>query len=232
MEREHFEGKIETYKEDKGYGFIRSEDFPRDLYFHRSQLINRIEKGEEVIFETRKTHDEHESLEAKRIRKVYRSSIGIPIVEGVKASIRDQVKDILYDLLPGIEIDTSREFNKIERDLDGRPGEQLCVETGPDDKIVYGKPAGKKKYWKFVLDRKPEKTEKFTIILKRIEDYYMILSAFYGPPAQPFPWDKNADVEASKKFWDRHALVLHPSIAVDPHSLTGYLPEELEEYFE
>jgi hypothetical protein len=111
-------------------------------------------------------------------------------------------------------------------------GSQYCIEINEDDKIIYAKRWKKNTYYKFVIDRKPPETNEFTIIFKQIEDYYLVLTAFYGPKAEPFPWDKNADVEKSVKFWKNHAIVLAGEFDIKPETITGFLPEELEEYFD
>jgi hypothetical protein len=105
------------------------------------------------------------------------------------------------------------------------------VETTETDKIIYAKPHKKNKYYKFVLERKPVESSIISFRFKKDAGFYVVISAHFGPETPAFPWDPNGNLEESRKFWENHALVLDGSVDIEPRSIRGYLPEELEVYF-
>ena len=50
-------GIVVNYKEDKGYGFIRTNEFDKDIFFHIKNILNsnKIRLGQEVNFEIERT---------------------------------------------------------------------------------------------------------------------------------------------------------------------------------
>ena len=94
-------------------------------------------------------------------------------------------------------------------------GHARCVETGPQDSIVYGYRHGRDGLTRFVLDREPEPTTNATAVLKRHEQLpgiMILISAWAGSKSQPEPWDENlrdmASLAASQAFWSNRALIL------------------------
>jgi len=105
----------------------------------------------------------------------------------------------------------------------GRPiGETICVPTGPRDEIVYAVRSGRRGLTRFVKNRAPLPTSAVRVVLKRDDagGYFVLLTAFLGPPAPPEPWDRNTirtrdELARAVAFWNTHALVwgYEPSIA-------------------
>ena len=225
------EGTIKKIFSDKGYGFVESTEHPDGLFFLRSSLKNEVEEGDLIVYEVHRSRKNPDKFEAKYIRKLYVSRNGVKIIEGINARITDSVRAVLYQLLPATELNISEPIINIQTTLEDYSGNQYCVEINEEDKIIYAKRWKKNSYYKFVIDKKPVKTNEFTIILKQIDDFYMILTAFFGPKTEPFPWDRNADTSKSIDFWKNHAIVLSGEFDIKPDTIIGYLPEELEEYF-
>lgn len=85
-------------------------------------------------------------------------------------------------------------------------GETSCVETEEGDDIVYAKRVGRTGLTRFVKSKTKSPTSELTVVLKKVDDGYMALTAFLGPKAEKEPWDVGASEEA-KVFWKTHALV-------------------------
>ena len=85
-------------------------------------------------------------------------------------------------------------------------GVSKCVETKADDEIVYAVRPKRRGPTRFVKNREGEPTSEFTVILKKVDQGYIVITAFVGPLAEKEPWDPTA-TEASKVFWSNHALI-------------------------
>lgn len=92
----------------------------------------------------------------------------------------------------------------------------VCVETGPEDEIVWAKRPGKPGYSRFVKKRKPIPCSGLTVLLKKAEECYICISAFIGQKPEPEPWDNrnfeqtansHKAKEKSLEFWANHAFV-------------------------
>lgn len=102
-------------------------------------------------------------------------------------------------------------------------GEANCVETTEGDDIVYAMRVGRRGLTRFVRGREKTPTSKVTVILKKIDDGYILISGFIGPQAAPEPWDPKATPE-SITFWNAHAVVWG-SEPVVPSTETTTLPQ-------
>ncbi|MCI0597682.1 hypothetical protein L0Y34_01245 [Candidatus Parcubacteria bacterium] len=85
-------------------------------------------------------------------------------------------------------------------------GESNCIETTPEDEIVFARRPRRAGLTRFVKNKERVPTSQLTAILLKTDEGYILISAFLGPKAEPEPWDKNA-TEASEKFWNTHAVV-------------------------
>lgn len=105
------------------------------------------------------------------------------------------------------QCDTQGE-RELKRTLDlGRPlGLCNCVETTPEDEIVYAKRLGRYGHSRFAKDRTPHPTSHFTFVLRKTHHYYKIVTGYLGTSSMPEPFDSRAD-RASLLFWSRHALI-------------------------
>lgn len=119
--------------------------------------------------------------------------------------------------------DGDEQFVKFTHEFSDKLGWSECVETTENDKIFYDQRQGRKGLTRFVLDRKPEKTNLLTVIMAKKfdrdlqQEVHVLITAFWGSPAEPEPWDENAfdrdcrgyvvAKEASSFFWKNHAIV-------------------------
>ncbi len=85
-------------------------------------------------------------------------------------------------------------------------GVSICVETELDDEILYAQRPNRSGLTRFVKNKIPKPTSDITIVLKKVEDVWIVITAYIGPKAEKEPWDPLAD-EESIKFWETHALV-------------------------
>ncbi len=46
-----YQGKIKFFNEDKGYGFISDASSSQEFFVHVSDLVEQVEKDDEVTFE-------------------------------------------------------------------------------------------------------------------------------------------------------------------------------------
>lgn len=111
-------------------------------------------------------------------------------------------------LLPEIfkNIYTMEPFMVYEYVFDRVIGLNHCVETGAVDEIIFALRSGRRGPTRFVKKRKPEPTNKAVVILKQVEDGYILITAFVGPRAEREPWEADA-TEKERTFWRTHALI-------------------------
>lgn len=125
-----------------------------------------------------------------------------------------------------MNIDEERDFIEYQKDFDEIIGETTCVEIDSSDKILFAKRKNRNGHSKFVIGRKPTPTNSATLILKKVEFGYIIITAFIGKIAKPEPWDDRAD-EDSIKFWNEHALVISSIEEIIFNSATDECPWDL-----
>lgn len=116
------------------------------------------------------------------------------------------------------QIELNDDFVIESVELDGRFGFCECVETRSDDIIIYRQRENRDGLTRFVLGRAAEKTSTITLILAQRDEFYVLITAFWGSKAEPEPWDKRAFLrdprgvfqaqKASISFWSNHALVV------------------------
>lgn len=229
MDRTIYIGGVALLYGERNYGFIESIDHPESLWFSMKSLVNEVKEGDPVVYEIR--FDRKGEKVADRVRKLFYTSNRVPVIIGIGASFNPKVREQVFSLMPDLTLDIRQENLVVERKLEGIVGKQLCVEVSQDDKIIYAKPWKKNKYWKFVLEREPVQSDILSVRFKKDGSFFIIVSAHFGPETPAFPWDKNGNFNESKKFWDHHALVLDGSLKIEPGSIHGYLPDELQAYF-
>lgn len=110
-----------------------------------------------------------------------------------------------------------------EKDTGRIVGETDLVETNETDEIVFAKRKNRNEFTRFVKGKNPHPTSCIAIVL---DDYcdgaVILLSAWIGSLAPPFPGDKNEKPE-SRSFWSNHALVWGKQ-AVDEKTITTSIP--------
>ena len=120
----------------------------------------------------------------------------------------------LFELLPEtlLKINSAnQEFFVESIDLGREVGKSLCVETTTEDEIIYAQRKGRAGLTRFVKNRQADPTSFVTVILKKAEDGYVVITAFIGPKAEREPWDNNikddSEQDAADTFWNTHALL-------------------------
>ena len=86
-------------------------------------------------------------------------------------------------------------------------GVSHLVEAREGEVPIVARPVGRELRLPLLPHRKPKRTSKFSLVLRRIGDAYCIVDAHWGPLTPPVPWDRAATVE-SREFWKRHGLAL------------------------
>jgi hypothetical protein len=120
------------------------------------------------------------------------------------------------------QIDAKRSNIQADYDFNRTVGFSDLVETGSNDEIIYAKRANRKIYSRFVKNREAEPTSFVAIVMERVQNGYLLLSAWLGPSVPPFPGDRKEWSE-SRSFWESHALVLGPQ-AIDETTVTADCP--------
>lgn len=95
-----------------------------------------------------------------------------------------------------------------------------CVETLPDDEIVYAKRIGRTGSTRFVKNRSSVPSNQVTVALRwdKGQKRYECVTAYIGPRAEVEPFDPRAD-DVAIEFWENHALVWG-SQAIDEETVT------------
>jgi hypothetical protein len=93
----------------------------------------------------------------------------------------------------------------VQVDLGRVIGTSDLIATDENDTIVYAKRLGRDNYARFVLNKQPIRTTYLTVVLHKLEDDYMLYSAWIGPLSPPFPGDVH-EAQESRSFWRHHAL--------------------------
>lgn len=119
--------------------------------------------------------------------------------------LKEEFKPHLIDALKKIN-SNNEEFICINIDMGKTVGENICVETTATDEIIYAQRVGLKRLSRFVKYRKPEPTTFITVILKKIDSNYLLLTAYPGKICPPEPGDQRATTD-SIPFWETHALI-------------------------
>lgn len=100
-------------------------------------------------------------------------------------------------------------------------GKTLCVETQPDDDIIYARRKNRPGYSRFVRNRRPEECRVVTVVLCDItasingcavDRWYTVEAAWVGENAPPEPWDNRLKnnprrLRESQDYWSSHGFV-------------------------
>lgn len=146
---------------------------------------------------------------------------GQVVVDRYNSHLHPGVKAILPEALAQIHMN-GEEFQIHQVDFDRVVGQTTCVETSSKDEIVYAKRPKRYGYSRFVLNREAEDCSSVVVILKKGEDYYVLITAFIGEKPEPEPWDRNATSQ-SESFWRNHALIWGSEPVLE-HTITRSCP--------
>jgi cold shock CspA family protein len=83
-------GKIDQWKDDKGFGFIKPDNGSEKIFFHVSSVktnARRPQVGDRVLFES--IRDSQQRLKAKRV-----------VIEGVAKAVRSSLKPKFVPIVP------------------------------------------------------------------------------------------------------------------------------------
>lgn len=58
-------GRVKFFNEEKGFGFIKDNDEPKDLFFHVSDCEDDVKENDKVVYEIEKTP---KGLSAKKVK--------------------------------------------------------------------------------------------------------------------------------------------------------------------
>ena len=144
----------------------------------------------------------------KRDLELGQLASGEYVFDRPRSHLHGPVKELLIEAFATIQAQ-DREVIIEEIDLGRIVGKRHCVETKPDDEIVFARRKHRKGLTRFVIGREPEECSSIVVILKRDEysDTYFCLSAYIGTHSEPEPWDAYATPE-SEAFWQTHAMIL------------------------
>lgn len=148
----------------------------------------------------------HETTEQPKPKKLGMLASGENVYDRLNSHLHNIPILEVYLPLALQSIDTeNRPFIVETVDFNKVIGESECVETKPGDEIIYAQRPGRAGLSRFVRGEKAP-TSKLTVVLKKVEDGYITLTAYVGEKSEPEPWDKVA-TPASVEFWNTHALV-------------------------
>jgi len=133
------------------------------------------------------------------------------------AVLDESMRTHLREALRVIEVDVHAPVKAYVHDFDRTIGTSRCVATTDADEIVYARRINRRGHSRFVKNRDGEPTSKLTLVLmkneKTEEQYYILITAFYGAEVPREPWDRHAEPGA-REYWNTHALVWDPSVIV------------------
>jgi len=130
---------------------------------------------------------------------------GWEVVDRHRSHLHGGVLDLLPHALS--QIDTRGRGFLVETIDFGRViGGQTSVPTSVGDEVVWAQRPGRVGLTRFVKNRSALPTTNLTVILKRGDREYVVITVWVGGQSEPEPWDRNATVR-SRVFWATHALV-------------------------
>jgi hypothetical protein len=97
-------------------------------------------------------------------------------------------------------------FLELEHEFTQSIGKTYCISTKPNNRIIYGIRKGRIGHSRFILDQEPQDCNSITCVLKKIENYYLIITIYIGRKAGREPWDEYAQ-PSDLEFWENHALI-------------------------
>lgn len=174
--------------------------------FHFSAVREEISKGDLVAFVTQFSRGSYTARQmATAIQRAYVSKDRRIIIDRKDSHLHQGVAPYLQQICAQIECDKRKNI-KAQVNFNQVIGQTVCVPTTTDDEIRYAIREGRNGYSRFVLNRTLLDTKSITIVLKKTNHFYKIITAYLGTKSQAEPWDKRADKKAID-FWRTHAFV-------------------------
>ena len=113
--------------------------------------------------------------------------------------------ELVQEILDTIDTNGSDQI-VVERDLGRSVGTTLLVETDATDEIVYAKRIGRDAYSRFTKSRAPVPTSWIVVVLRKVDDGYILWTAMCGRLLPPEAYDLNSD------FNKTHAMAYSESL--------------------
>lgn len=196
-------GRVIHIDRNMKFGFIDSEIDNNRYYFKTFSLHGEIELNDRVAF---LTEYKNEKQYVHAIRKIFQNKIGVKFIPRVsKTHLHKGIEPYLSVVIDQI-LDLNAERIVKDFEFPSIIGQTTCVTTDENDEIVYAIREGRLGHSRFVLNREPVDTNFLTIVLRKLSDYYQIISCYIGKLAKPEPWDEYASPDALE-FWENHALI-------------------------
>ncbi len=98
-------------------------------------------------------------------------------------------------------------------------GKTNCIKTTFENKIIYAIRKGRIGHTRFVMDSAPIGCKHVFLVLKKIEEGYLILTIFIGKKAAREPWDEQANLE-DLEFWQNNALIFNQEEIIEGSETT------------
>lgn len=164
------------------------------------------------------------------MRRKWTLGSGQRVFDRYVSHILPVVEEVLPEVVQKIYIapDDSAPLKTISVEFDRIVGVSSIVTTTKKDEIFFAKRKNRKGLSRFVRNRVPVEVNMVTVILKKYRDLpqYVLITAYFGTPTGPEPWDKRA-TEEDNEFWNNHAFV--PELQ---EIVAGTETEEVPEYFQ
>lgn len=188
---------------DKNFGFVYSEIDNKNYYFRISSYCNKINYADKVAFIiVNKDHGEW----ATAVRKIYENSLGQKFIPRINSNHIHLDLDLYLSKIIDRIGELNGEFFTKEFEFPEIIGKTIYVQTDDDDQIVYAIRNGKSGHTRFVLNREPIDCRHITVVLKKTETHFVIISIFIGQAAPYEPYDLRSTPN-DLEFWNNHALI-------------------------
>jgi cold shock CspA family protein len=194
------EGIVKTIRSEKGFGFIHSNR--NEYYFKLYQLKNNIKEHDTVRFNIGRRNGKPV---ATYIRKVFTNSHDIRFISRIDSHLHEGVENYLPCALNRIKAVAS-DFTTEQIDFEKPIGMCNCIPTGPDDQTYFAIRCNRRGHSRFVLNQQTIRTNSITLVLKRCEDHYLIITGYLGTKSCVEPFDEKATT-TDMDFWSTHAFV-------------------------
>lgn len=153
----------------------------------------------------------------KRLQFIGYTIDNVPVYDRPNSHLQEHPIDlpILREALK--KVSQKEEFKIHVIDMEKVIRVTTCVPVTPSDDIIYVIKKNRSGPTPMVLGRKPIKCKKFILVLKRIENGFVLITAFIGEETKPEPWDPKIqkdpkELSEATKFWREHALIYDESV--------------------
>jgi hypothetical protein len=141
------------------------------------------------------------------MQKIGITADGAVVMDRVNSHLHECVRSMVVEALKQVST-AGRPFMEAEIDFGHIIGKSTCVDTSPEDDVVFAQRPNRRGLSRFVRNRESEPTTKVFVVLKKSDKpgEYILITAFAGGKSVVEPWDSHATDE-SQKFWQKKALI-------------------------